>query len=605
LSTLGSRPVVAEIGVVLLLCAVALVLAGPVLSELHNWGILDWDQHLFHHAVARATLLEHFEFPLWNPYNWSGVPLLANPESRVLAPTFALTLLFGEVVGLKLEIVLSLVVGMLGAFHLLRHLGAGRLGALAAAFVAILNSWYAIHMTVGHTWALNVAYLPWAFLFYPKSIEDLRYSLAASLALVLMFFGGGIYLFVMTVLLFAFYSAACLVLRQGTVARHTAALAAIAGLTVLVSAVKLLPVVELMLEHPRTTSAETGYTIEALGNALFARSQTLASAYADRPGEFLGWMHEGLYVGLLALVLFLFGVVRGPRRRAPLLLVLLLFVWTTLGSQVPISLWSGLHELPVLDNMRLTQRFGIVAVLVFAVFVGFGVEAVQIRVAGWTSSAAAGTLAAAALVLAMLTDLVLVSAPVFREAFPIEPIPVRRDAEFRQILSLPEYDARGWRRRNSNPLYSTLSGVYPAFPSNRGSTRGYEVVPIPSRAAFPRGRGYRGEVYLEGTGGRVDFRSWSPNQLVLDVKAERAGTVVVNQNHAPGWRLLRYGADGVEPGEVLARDGLLAVAVDASDIRLELVYRPKSFVIGALVTSVSLAGLAGMVVWSRRRGPAS
>ena len=114
MTTPGSRSVVAEVGVVLLLCAVALVFAAPVLSHLHNWGILDWDQHFFHHAVPRATILDHGEFPLWNPYNWSGVPLLANPESRVLAPTYSLTLLFGEVVGLKLEIVLSLVAGMLG-----------------------------------------------------------------------------------------------------------------------------------------------------------------------------------------------------------------------------------------------------------------------------------------------------------------------------------------------------------------------------------------------------------------------------------------------------------------------------------------------------------
>ena len=258
LKTLGSRPVVAEVGVVLLLCAVALIFSAPVLSDIHNWGILDWDQHFVHHGVPRATILAHGEFPLWNPYNGSGVPLLANPESRVLTPTFALTLLFGEVVGLKLEIVLSLVVGMLGAFHLLRHLGAGRLGSLAAAFVFMLNSWYALHMTVGHTWALNIAYLPWAFLFYLKAVDDLRYSLAASIALVLMFFGGGIYPFVMTALLFALYSASCLVFRRGAVARHALALAAVAGQTFLLAAVKLLPTIALMREHPRQTSADTG-----------------------------------------------------------------------------------------------------------------------------------------------------------------------------------------------------------------------------------------------------------------------------------------------------------------------------------------------------------
>ena len=364
----------AEVALVLLLCAVALVFAAPILPHLHDWGVLDWDQHLFHHAVPRATILDYHELPLWNPYNWSGVPLLANPESRVLAPTFPLILLFGEVVGLKLELLVHLVIGMLGAFHLLRHRGVGRPGSLAAAFVFMLNSWYALHMTVGHTWALNVAYLPWAFLFYLKAIDNVRYASAASIVLVLIFFGGGIYLVIMAAMLFWFYAAASCAISPRETRRHARALAAISVQTVLLTAVKLLPAIELMFEHPRRTGVHTGYTVTALLNALFARSQTLSSAYAERPEEFYAWLHEGMYVGLIGLVPFLIGAAGKPRQRAPLLVVLLLFVWIALGDHAPLSLWSGLHALPVFDNLRMTQRFGICAVLIFAIFVGHGID---------------------------------------------------------------------------------------------------------------------------------------------------------------------------------------------------------------------------------------
>ena len=214
--------------------------------------------------------------------------------------------------------------------------------------------------------------------------------------------------------------------------------------------------------------------------------------------------------------------------------------------------------------------------------------------------------AAGVLVAVMLADLLLVSTPIFREAFPIRPIAVRSNTDFRQILSLPGYDARGWRREDSNPLYSTLSGVYPAFLSHRGSTRGYEVVPVPSRAAFARRADYRGEVYLDGTGGYVAFERWSPNRLVLDVRAEGVGTVIVNQNHAPGWRVVRYGADGPVEGQVFELGGLLAVPVDPSDSKLELAYRPASFLIGAAVTATAVVVLVGTALWGwRRRGGGS
>ena len=107
-----SRDVIA----VVLFVAISAVHVSPLFGDRANWGILDWDFQLHHQAVQRITILDHAEIPLWNPYNRSGTPLLAHPESRFLAPTFVLTLLFGEVIALKLEIWLFLVVGMIGVY---------------------------------------------------------------------------------------------------------------------------------------------------------------------------------------------------------------------------------------------------------------------------------------------------------------------------------------------------------------------------------------------------------------------------------------------------------------------------------------------------------
>jgi hypothetical protein len=66
--------------------ALASIASYPVFVAPHNWGIRDWDQHLFYHHVARAIIVRYHQMPLWNPWACGGMPLLANPQSRVLTP---------------------------------------------------------------------------------------------------------------------------------------------------------------------------------------------------------------------------------------------------------------------------------------------------------------------------------------------------------------------------------------------------------------------------------------------------------------------------------------------------------------------------------------
>ena len=64
-----------------------------------NWGILDWNEHFLYHGVPYQSIIEHGQFPLWNPYSCGGNPMLANPQSRFLSPLFLIDLAFGVVVG--------------------------------------------------------------------------------------------------------------------------------------------------------------------------------------------------------------------------------------------------------------------------------------------------------------------------------------------------------------------------------------------------------------------------------------------------------------------------------------------------------------------------
>ena len=576
--------------------ATAVAFTRPVFEEIHNWGIQDWDQHLFHHAVARASVVEYGQFPLWNPYNWSGVPLFASPESRILTPTFPLHLAFGELVGLKLEILLYLLFGMLGAQWLLREFEVGWVASLLGSCVFAFNSWYAVHITVGHSWALNVAYLPWVVLCFRRAQADGIQLIPLAALLALCFLGGGVYLLVIALLLLGLLAAFGVLIAGESPRRHAAVLLSAAALALLLGAVKFLPAAELMLRYPRLTPVEGGYTLSELVNALVDRAQALGPALAKRSEDFNGSpVHEGLYVGVLPLLLFAIGALSGGRRTAVLVATTLVLLWVSLGTQVEPSAWAWLHALPVFDNLRLPQRFGIGAVLLVAVVAGMGLDAVRAFLARRTGAPGLARGAAVCIALFVLADLFAVSSRVFEDAFPIPPRESRRSQAFEQHLGRKGYSAPGPVRR----IRSSLSDLYGSFLANHGSTWGYEIVPAATSAIPVGDAAYRGELFLADGSGSASFRSWSPNRLDVALHPLANDRLVVNQNFDPGWRVVG-GRGPVEDWH-----GLLSVRVAPQDAGITLRYLPRSFLVGAGISATSSLVLAALAWRARGRGPAS
>lgn len=76
---------------VALLAIVSIVFVSPIFRHPANFGVLDWDYNLFLQGVPRTTIVEYGQLPLWNPYEWGGIPLLGTQASRFLSPSFALT----------------------------------------------------------------------------------------------------------------------------------------------------------------------------------------------------------------------------------------------------------------------------------------------------------------------------------------------------------------------------------------------------------------------------------------------------------------------------------------------------------------------------------
>lgn len=583
---------------VLFFCGVAFLHSLPIFQNIHYWGIQDWDLHLFYNGVPRLTLLEHGQFPLWNPYFLGGTVMLAHPESQFLTPSFLFVLLFGEVVGLKIAIWLHLAVGLLGTYALARHYRLREAAAVMSAFLFTLNSMFALAFTVGMTWFLPVAYLPWVFLFYLKALENWRYGLAAGFFLALMFFSGAAYPLPITLLFLGVYGLILVVFREVDLFRLAGTLGVIVASTLCVGAIKFFPSIEFQQTHPRTLYDYSGYSLNSLRYSLFSRDQRL-EAIANLPIEQPGFLNgvtggmdeNGVYIGLIPFVLFVLGIGLHSKRRFILFLCFLIFLWISFGNRPRAELWSLLHLLPFYTAMRIAQRFRIVFMLCLAILAGFGFQTVSSYIFRLVSRRAVARFLSLAILLGVLCDLVSVSWFVFQDAFLIPPIEVPKSQTFYQIWTLPAYDEHGFIAspagdgvdpfddHNSFHMFSSYGSVYPAFLANLGTISVVTSAAVPREAIPISAEDYQGEVYLKDTTGRVEISDWSPNRVVIDVQVTEPGFLVLNQNYYSGWHV--RGDEGRQVEEV---DQRLAVKVIPDDERIELYYLPTSFVVGVMVT---------------------
>jgi hypothetical protein len=104
----------------------------------------------------------------------------------------------------------------------------------------------------------------------------------------------------------------------------------------------------------------------------------------------------------------------------------------------------------------------------------------------------------------------------------------------------------------------------------------------------------------DGQLGEVSIYARTPESITLDVRTPVDGLLVVSEIYYPGWQAYLDG----EPVDILPVDYILrGVVVPAGQHRVEMVFRPLSFMAGAAISVLTLLALMGMGVssWLRRR----
>jgi len=118
--------------------------------------------------------------------------------------------------------------------------------------------------------------------------------------------------------------------------------------------------------------------------------------------------------------------------------------------------------------------------------------------------------------------------------------------------------------------------------------------PDPLPRFMDRGRGERDRVRGNG---EVEFISESNNRLSLKVEAKTESILVLSDTFYPGWKVF---VNGKEERILRANYNFRAVPLNKGGHRVEFLYDPMSFKLGAAITLVGIFGCI-IVAWILRR----
>jgi hypothetical protein len=217
-----------------------------------------WAQNFAVRALA-GQMIGDGQLPLWNPYIFAGMPLMAGVYGGAFYPPNWLFAILPAGLAMNVVVITTFHLALVGTYLCARRIGVERLGALIAGVAFTFGGFMITHLAQTSRIAA-AAWLPWVLL----AIENLarahstektwRWTALGAFFIALQFFAGEPQMMVFT----ALAAAPCAVfalwrLKGGTArVRFVAAIAVMLICGVLLSMIELLPARELLQQSERS-----------------------------------------------------------------------------------------------------------------------------------------------------------------------------------------------------------------------------------------------------------------------------------------------------------------------------------------------------------------
>jgi hypothetical protein len=579
----------------LALVLIAIFAIIPFLAPLLQREVFTVRDHFDYFQPLRwftATELQAGRLPLWNPYNASGEPWLANPQTGVFYPPTWLHVALPFATAYMLYLLFHMLVMGWGAYLFFARdasPGAAMVGAVALMFSGPVLSL----LDVSNNYA-TLAWIPLAL--WCAAAGAWR---RGGIVLALAFLAGEPFFAAVAAVLYAIVWTGRRVGDSSSNSSKTGRLVGSALLAFGLSAIQLFPFLAFVRISDRAGGTDASVV---LYDSMTLRDWLRIAMPSSTTGQ--GFIPV-VYVGVVVLVLVLFGI----RRR-------------TLGWLILLSFSIGLSTGPTfLAHLPLTLfRYP-------ARLVPLGALAlVALAVAGWDRIRPNRRWADLMVMALVLVDLgprvrpLLRSAPFRTDVVPyarevgagtkimrVGPVDPAKRAEwiagylnlydrrfdaFTPAPAIAESYVELHRRLLDAPTREELAkrGIgwvvtsYDLAPAFEPVTRRDGVTLYRNRDTLPMGvLMMREPMRIVQMGVRFDT---SRTSVTLD--APREGVVVLHQRTAPGWRV---SIDGLEARSVTVGDVFRGVQVTHGPHEIVWTYRPPGLFFGAMVTIVSLIAL--------------
>lgn len=570
----------------------ALALFGPALMRREVFTFRDHADYFQPLRVYTAQHLRAGRLPLWNPYNASGEPWMANPQTGVFyPPAWVFVFLPFPTAYVAYLMLHSLLLGGGAWMFFSRRASAGP--ALVGT-VALMFSGPVISLLDVSNNFTTFAWLPLLLWRAERDRDDPR-PLAAGVLLALSFLAGE-----------PFYAAVAALLYAVVVRRWRTVVIA-GACAVGLAAVQLVPFLEMVAGSNRVGGFATADVLRAsmpLEDWVWA---ALPPRFGRSAQTFIFVVYAGCFVAALALV----GAAGLAARRQ----------WRTLAGWVAMLAGSML----VAAGPDVIVRLPLTLFRYPARVVPFGVFAlVALAVAGWEQARRGSWVVDAVVILAIAIDLSVAVRPLLRSAPLAGPwtpygASIGRDRKVLQAygdISLRGGSRAAWMSGYLN-LFDLRFAALTAAPVTSArymvlyheSLRRLDVARemgvgwVLAAGALPRPfepvasaegviayrlPGALPMAYVREDGGAVT----SARALALDasratvrVKTARGGLLVLTQNDAPGWRVK---VDGNEAAGERVLGTFRAVRVPPGAHEVVWRYAPASFRFGAAMTAATL-----------------
>lgn len=311
-----------------------------VFSQIFLWKYLSIEQ------------IKNLKWPLWNPYSFTGTPLLATYQSASLYP-LNMFLLIPKHIGWGLFIFSQTAIAALGMYLFLsiwlESKIARTFGALTFAFAGLMTTWIELGTAV-HA----ISWLPYSLYFVEKYISSLknRFLLLLSLSITMTILAGFAQVTIYAFIIITSYGLIKLFNKNGVELRRLLAFFISLLLPLGISAPQLFPSLDLLQESIRINDSY----IETLKFGLLPLKDILKLFQGDYFGNIVtgnywggfNYIENSLFVGTINLPFLIYSIFFLKKNKIIIFFISLFIISLILIFQNPISSLLYKTKIPLL-----------------------------------------------------------------------------------------------------------------------------------------------------------------------------------------------------------------------------------------------------------------